>query len=68
MEEEREPHEKSDMEDEGSGMGLGRLVLIAIMTPIAALAFWFCMAQIANAVREAPTSQLLSDSFIAVNV
>ena len=67
MKEEREPQEKCDMEDEGSGRGLGRLVLIAILTPIAALAFWFCMEQIASAVREAPTSQVHPESFTAVN-
>jgi hypothetical protein len=67
MEEERKPQEKSDMGDEGSGTGLGRLVSIAILSPIAALAFWFCMEQIASAVREAPTSQVHPESFTAVN-
>lgn len=67
MKEEREPQEKCDMEDEGSGTGLGRLVLIAILTPIGVLAFWFCMEQIASAVREAPTSQVHLERFTAVN-
>nr|WP_145550051.1 hypothetical protein [Variovorax boronicumulans] len=66
-EDKRGMKEEIDLEDEGGGTGLRRLALIAISTPMAALAFWFCMAQIADAVRDAPTSQVNPEHFIAAS-